>query len=110
MTSPTTRADFPSVSRIDQPASVRLAGKNRRQQHHGYDGQILKDENSDRRSAMDRVAVSPFCQGLQHDRRAAQREEKSPEHPLPPGQSDEHRPDPRDQQHAADLDRRGDET
>ena len=46
------------------PASIRLAAKNRRQQHHGYDGQILKDENPDRGSAMNRVAVPPFSQGL----------------------------------------------
>ena len=105
--------EHPDKNRLSQgkqnsdPAFIRCAGEDRRQEHHGDHSQILKDENADRSSSMDRVAVPPFGQRLQHDRRAAQGKKEPPEHPLPPGQSEEYRPEPRDQQHDTDLDRRG---
>ncbi len=90
-----------------QPGLVGLARQNRGQQHHRHDGKILKDQDPDRRAAVNRIAFAPAGQRLQHDGRAAERQQKSPEDALLPGEADQQRPQPGHEQHAPQLNRRG---
>ena len=73
-------ADSASVNRIVvTDPSARVARW--REQHHRHDCEILKNQNPDGRTAVDRIAVALLGQRFQHDCGAAEAKKKSPKTP-----------------------------